>query len=109
MAPHRQPDSVSDYDTSLSLRARKYLRTYGLTPPVVEDFETQSKRCMSHFLLSAISLLRRGIGLQILHLKQTPLDKFQYLTWLKAANVHLFYRLLAGNIKVAPFIPFHVV
>lgn len=32
--------------------------------------------------------------------KQTSLDKFQYLTQLRATNVHLFYRLLAQNVKV---------
>ena len=31
--------------------------------------------------------------------KSNDLEKFQYLTHLKATNVHLFYRLLAGNVK----------
>lgn len=35
-------------------------------------------------------------------MKTTPIEKFQYLTHLKATNVHLFYRLLSQNIKV-PF------
>lgn len=33
-------------------------------------------------------------------MKSTPIEKFQYLTHLKATNVHLFYRLLSQNIKV---------
>ena len=33
-------------------------------------------------------------------MKSTPIEKFQYLVHLKATNVHLFYRLLAENIKV---------
>ncbi len=33
-------------------------------------------------------------------MKPTPIEKFQYLVHLKATNVHLFYRLLGGNIKV---------
>jgi len=32
-------------------------------------------------------------------MKSTPIEKYQYLTHLRAANVHLFYRLLADNIK----------
>ncbi|KAL9083081.1 MAG: hypothetical protein Q9159_006011 [Coniocarpon cinnabarinum] len=87
-APQHQPDLSSDFDTSLPFRVRKFLHTYGLTPPVVEDFDTQLQRC-----------------LQILRLKSKPLEKFQYLTWLKATNVHLFYRLLAGNVKeITPLI-----
>lgn len=34
-------------------------------------------------------------------MKTTPIEKFQYLVHLKATNVHLFYRLLADNIKVS--------
>ena len=33
-------------------------------------------------------------------MKTTPIEKFQYLTHLRATNVHLFYRLLSENIKV---------
>jgi malate dehydrogenase (oxaloacetate-decarboxylating)(NADP+) len=32
-------------------------------------------------------------------MKSTPIEKFQYLTHLKATNVHLFYRLMSQNIK----------
>jgi hypothetical protein len=35
----------SDYDTSDSIEARKRDHTYGLTPPAVESFENQTKRC----------------------------------------------------------------
>lgn len=79
---HHQPELSSDFDTSLPFSVRKYLRTYGLTPPVVEDFDTQIRR-----------------SLHILNRKPNSLEKFQYLTHLKATNVHLFYRLLAGNVK----------
>ncbi|KAL9054353.1 MAG: hypothetical protein Q9162_004228 [Coniocarpon cinnabarinum] len=43
-APQHQPDLSSDFDTSLPFRVRKFLHTYGLTPPVVEDFDTQLQR-----------------------------------------------------------------
>lgn len=35
----------ADYDTSHPIETRKYLKTYGLTPPGVDTFETQAKRC----------------------------------------------------------------
>lgn len=35
----------TDFDTANSIEARKYLRTYGLTPPGVETFEKQAQRC----------------------------------------------------------------
>lgn len=77
-----------DYDTANSLEVRKYLRTYGLTPPVVESFEIQAQRC-----------------LKLLSMKPTPIEKYQYLTHLRATNVHLFYRLLGDNIKdITPII-----
>lgn len=38
-------------------------------------------------------------------MKSTPIEKFQYLTHLKATNVHLFYRLMSQNIKVGPTSP----
>ncbi|CAD0083189.1 unnamed protein product [Aureobasidium vineae] len=72
----------ADYDTAYPIEVRKYLRTYGLTPPAVESFETQEKRC-----------------LQLLENKQNPIDKYQYLTHLRNTNVNLFYRLLSGNVK----------
>ncbi|KAK5004618.1 hypothetical protein LTR28_008671, partial [Elasticomyces elasticus] len=33
-----------DLDTSNSIEARKFMGTYGLTPPAVEDFDTQMSR-----------------------------------------------------------------
>jgi malate dehydrogenase (oxaloacetate-decarboxylating)(NADP+) len=71
-----------DYDTANPLEVRKYLRTYGLTPPGVESFEIQAQRC-----------------LKLLAMKPTPIEKYQYLTHLRATNVHLFYRLLNDNVK----------
>ncbi|GAB7344553.1 hypothetical protein MBLNU457_2378t1 [Dothideomycetes sp. NU457] len=86
----RQPVSLSsgDYDTANSTEARKYLRSYGLTPPAVESFDMQAQRCM-----------------KLLQSKQTPLEKFQYLSHLRVANVHLFYRVLSANIQeITPLI-----
>lgn len=79
--PHA-PSSTSDYDTSFPPEVRKYLRTYGLTPPHVDTYQTQVERC-----------------LRLLRSKTAAIDKFQYLTHLRATNVHLFYRLLAENVK----------
>ncbi|KAF2115573.1 NADP-dependent malic enzyme [Lophiotrema nucula] len=79
----RQLSTTSgDFDTSNPPEVRKYLRTYGLTPPNVESFEVQAQRC-----------------LKLLAMKTTPIEKFQYLTHLRATNVHLFYRLLSENVK----------
>ncbi|KAF2801998.1 uncharacterized protein BDZ99DRAFT_527949 [Mytilinidion resinicola] len=79
----RLPSTTSgDFDTANTPEVRKYLRTYGLTPPAVESFEVQAKRCLN-----------------LLALKPTPIEKYQYLTHLRATNVHLFYRLLSENIK----------
>ncbi|KJX96248.1 nadp-dependent malic enzyme like protein [Zymoseptoria brevis] len=78
----------SDYDTSNSIEVRKRNHTYGLTPPAVESFENQTKRCMA-----------------ILNSRQTPIEQYQYLSVLRNSNVHLFYRLLSENIKeVTPLI-----
>jgi hypothetical protein len=78
----------ADYDTAYPIEVRKYLRTYGLTPPAVESFETQEKRC-----------------LQLLKNKQNPIEQYQYLTHLRNSNVNLFYRLLSGNVKeITPII-----
>ncbi|CAK4002523.1 NADP-dependent malic enzyme [Lecanosticta acicola] len=86
-APHHMPErhvhpAPADYDTTHPVETRKYLRTYGLTPPGVDTFETQSQRAMA-----------------ILNAKKTPIEKYQYLSVLRNSNNHLFYRLLADNIK----------
>ncbi|KAK5135735.1 hypothetical protein LTR08_004721 [Meristemomyces frigidus] len=73
---------ATDYDTTHSNEARKYLKTYGLTPPGIDTFENQSKRCLA-----------------ILKSRKTPIEKYQYLSVLRNTNVNLFYRLLAGNVK----------
>jgi hypothetical protein len=39
--------SSAHFDTSLPIPVRKYLQTYGLTPPRVESYEEQKKRCWS--------------------------------------------------------------
>jgi len=80
---HHVVPSQADYDTSHPIEVRKYLKTYGLTPPAVQSFENQEKRCMA-----------------ILKSKKLPIEKYQYLSTLRNSNVHLFYRLLAANVKV---------
>ena len=88
MWPYDQPHyphistTNGDYDMANPPELRKYLGTYGLTPPAVEDYEVQAQRC-----------------LRLLAMKPTPIEKFQYLVHLRATNVHLFYRLLSENIK----------
>lgn len=37
----------------------------------------------------------------ILDSRKTPIEKYQYLSVLRNSNVHLFYRLLAANVKVS--------
>jgi uncharacterized protein (DUF1810 family) len=37
-----------------------------------------------------------------LALKQTPIDKFLYLSTLRKNNVHLFYRLVTDHLRVCP-------
>ncbi|KAL5003433.1 hypothetical protein BDV10DRAFT_154997 [Aspergillus recurvatus] len=71
-----------NYDTANPAYIRKYLRTYGLTPPRPESYETQKTRCLAQ-----------------LALKQTPIDKFLYLSTLRKNNVHLFYRLVTDHLR----------
>lgn len=73
----------ANYDTANPSYIRKYLRTYGLTPPRAESYETQKTRCLAQ-----------------LGLKNTPIDKFLYLSTLRKNNVHLFYRLITDHLKV---------
>ncbi|KAK3671814.1 hypothetical protein LTR78_008359 [Recurvomyces mirabilis] len=87
MAHHQAPmrhvvPDASDYDTTHSIEARKYLKTYGLTPPGVDTYEKQNQRALA-----------------ILNSRKTPIEKYQYLSVLRSTNVHLFYRLLAKNVK----------
>ncbi|KKK24925.1 NADP-dependent malic enzyme MaeA, partial [Aspergillus rambellii] len=71
-----------NYDTANPAYIRKYLRTYGLTPPRAESYEVQKTRCLAQ-----------------LALKQTAIDKFLYLSTLRKNNVHLFYRLITDHLK----------
>ncbi len=73
---------TGDYDTTHSTAARKYLRTYGLVPPNVENYQTQAARCLKQ-----------------LALKTTPIDKYLYLSNLRNTDVHLFYRLVVDHMK----------
>ncbi|KAK5169174.1 uncharacterized protein LTR77_006483 [Saxophila tyrrhenica] len=85
---HNPLPSPWEYDTSNSTEVRKYTKTYGLTPPAVETFEKQLQRCLAQ-----------------LAARKTPIEKYQYLSVLRNTNVHLFYRLLAGNVKdICPLI-----
>lgn len=44
-------------------------------------------------------------GSKLLDAKNTPIEKYQYLSYLRATNVDLFYRLLARNVKtITPLI-----
>lgn len=92
-APHsssaRGPaPSTGDYDTTHSAGVRKYLRTYGLTPPNVESYETQEARCLKQ-----------------LAQKTASIDQYLYLSNLRNTNVHLFYRLVVDHIKdITPLI-----
>jgi hypothetical protein len=40
-----------DYDLANPPEVRKYLGTYGLTPPAVEDYAVQAQRCEQTRLL----------------------------------------------------------
>ncbi|KAE8353056.1 hypothetical protein BDV28DRAFT_133928 [Aspergillus coremiiformis] len=71
-----------NFDTANPPYIRKYLRTYGLTPPRAESYEVQKTRCLAQ-----------------LALKQTAIDKFLYLSTLRKNNVHLFYRLVTDHLK----------
>ncbi|OJJ50507.1 hypothetical protein ASPZODRAFT_192222 [Penicilliopsis zonata CBS 506.65] len=78
---HAAPVEAS-YDTANPSYIRKYLRTYGLTPPRAESYEVQKTRCLAQ-----------------LALKSTVIDKFLYLSTLRKNNVHLFYRLVSDHLK----------
>ncbi|CAL5874802.1 uncharacterized protein PFLUO_LOCUS9104 [Penicillium psychrofluorescens] len=79
--PAPSPDAAN-YDTANPSYIRKYLRTYGLTPPRAESYETQKTRCLAQ-----------------LGLKNTEIDKFLYLSTLRKNNVHLFYRLVTDHLR----------
>ncbi|PYH45831.1 uncharacterized protein BP01DRAFT_415352 [Aspergillus saccharolyticus JOP 1030-1] len=79
---HPAPSEPSNFDTANPAYIRRYLRTYGLTPPRAESYETQKTRCLAQ-----------------LALKQTVIDKFLYLSTLRKNNVHLFYRLVTDHLK----------
>ena len=76
------------FASTLRARVRRYLRSSGLLPPAVETYASQAARC-----------------LQQLESKSTPIEKYQYLSALRRANVHLFYRLAVDHMKaVTPLI-----
>jgi len=54
----------------------------GLIPHAMEDVETQVARCM-----------------KMINTRQTPIDKYLYLSNLKSQNMDLFYRVLIDNIR----------
>ena len=79
----REPELDSgDYDTTHTTAVRKYLKTYGLTPPAIETYQTQAMRCLKQ-----------------LESKTAPIDKYLYLSSLRKSNVHLFYRLAIDHMK----------
>lgn len=73
---------TADCDTTHSVGVRKYLRTYGLTPPNVESYQTQATRCLKQ-----------------LESKTSPIERYLYLSNLRKSNVHLFYRLAVDHMK----------
>ncbi|KIV77309.1 hypothetical protein PV11_09116 [Exophiala sideris] len=82
------PNRAAHLDTSLSIPVRKYLQTYGLTPPRVESYEVQKQRCLAQ-----------------LALKSSDIERFQYLSAVRCNNVHLFYRLLTDHFsELAPLV-----
>ena len=74
------PNPAAHFDTSLSVPVRKYLQTYGLTPPNTESYDTQKRRALNQ-----------------LALKTSDIERFLYLSALRKNNVHLFYRLLTDH------------
>ena len=82
------PNAAAHYDTAISNPVRKYLQTYGLTPPRPDTYEVQVKRCLAQ-----------------LALKNSDLDRFQNLSNLRKHNVHLFYRLLTDHFtEITPLV-----
>ncbi|KAI9739078.1 MAG: hypothetical protein M1834_007291 [Cirrosporium novae-zelandiae] len=80
--PNRITLPVANYDTTTPAEVRRFLKTYGLTPPAVEDYATQAQRCMKQ-----------------LNSKEKDIDKYLYLSTLRHNNVHLFYRLVTDHMK----------
>ena len=82
------PNPVAHYDTTISKPVRKYLGTYGLFPPEPDTYEIQKERCLKQ-----------------LRSKQTNVGKFVYLSMLRHANIHLFYRILTDNFtEITPLV-----
>lgn len=74
------PNPAAHYDTTIPKPVRKFLGSYGLFPPQPDTYEIQKKRCLAQ-----------------LRSKQTNIGKFIYLSQLRNANVHLFYRILTDH------------
>ena len=89
MSATAQPSlAFGDYDTTHSAAVRKYNRSYGLIPPGIDSWENQATRC-----------------LKLLNQKTRDIDKYLYLSGLRNANAHLFYRLVVDHVKdLAPLI-----
>jgi malate dehydrogenase (oxaloacetate-decarboxylating)(NADP+) len=82
------PNAAAHYDTAISTPVRKYLQTYGLTPPRPDTYEVQKKRCIAQLVS-----------------KSSDLERFQYLSNLRHQNVHLFYRLLTDHFtEITPLV-----
>ena len=82
------PNAAAHYDTAITLPVRKYLQTYGLTPPRPDTYEIQKKRCIAQ-----------------LAMKNSDLDRFIFLSSLRNSNVHLFYRLLTDHFtEITPLV-----
>jgi malate dehydrogenase (oxaloacetate-decarboxylating)(NADP+) len=68
--------------TSFSPEVRESQNLSGLIPHVMENMETQCIRC-----------------LRVINSRSTPIDKYLYLSSIKATNTDLFYRLLIDNFE----------
>jgi malate dehydrogenase (oxaloacetate-decarboxylating)(NADP+) len=98
-------DRDGTFDTANPPYIRKYLRTYGLTPPRAESYEVQQQRGNSSLALQltgspAHEADPSSAALAQLAAKSTPLEQYLYLSTIRKNNVHLFYRLMTDHIKV---------
>ncbi|KUJ19977.1 NADP-dependent malic enzyme [Mollisia scopiformis] len=80
VSPERKQNKSTTLDTSHPIEVRKQIRSHGLLPPNVESHALQAQRCLKQ-----------------LASKTTSIEKYIYLSNLRNANSHLFYRLLLDN------------
>lgn len=69
--------------TAFTQEERNQLQLTGLLPPKIETLDMQRERCLQQFTLLP-----------------TPIEKYDYLTFLKDRNETLFYSLMVHNIEL---------